>query len=385
MKDHPRALAAAWRGVLAGGVDPAEVRQVIGERLVLPAEEPDAWRSGRPLRGVRTETRGQDGTPAPGALDPASVTVHSGLDLGRHYLVDEHWGTLGAPVERQVSVDYRYSLLRVDSIIETERVALVRGRSHLTAPLPPPLPAGARRLANVFVPYFSNGRDYDVFPVSEPDRQSSSTVDMLPRFAAKLSRRQPVKVVCWGDSVTEGGDSSSEQTAYPAVLSRLLRAAHPDVRIELTAVAVGGSNSTQWLGEEPRCDWERVAAEHPDLVTVEFVNDAGLAESAWEETYLEIVSRIRALGAEPLLTTPHFTMPAMMGIDDLRAADPRPYVRFIRDFAARQRIALADVSARWERLASEGLPYITLLANAINHPDDRGHALAADELFRSLT
>jgi hypothetical protein len=89
-------------------------------------------------------------------------------------------------------------------------------------------------------------------------------------------------------------------------------------------------------------------------------------------------------------------MPAMMGTVrsepaigaigavDIRSVDPRPYTRFLREFAAAEGIALADISARWERLADLGLPYVTLLANGINHPDDRGHFLAAEELARCI-
>ena len=45
-------------------------------------------------------------------------------------------------------------------------------------------------------------------------------------------------------------------------------------------------------------------------------------------------------------------------------------------------IALADAAARWGHLWKEGLPYLTLLHNTINHPDDRGHRLFAEELWK---
>lgn len=339
-------------------VDPAEVRYVVGESLKLPAERPDAWRSGVAVRGVRTGVHGQDGTPAPGAIDPASVRVHGSAE----FLLDPQWGTLGASTECPVTVDYSYSLLRVDSLLSDDTV--VRGRSDLTAPQPPALPPGVTATAHIFVPYFCGGSDYQVFPIDEP-----SSVDCRP------ATTRPRRIVCWGDSVTAGGDASSAETAYPAVLQRLSG-------IDVIPIAVGGSTSVQWLNRASGCDWDRVAAAAPDMVTVEFVNDAGLP--AWDSLYREIVSRIRSIGAEPVLTTPHFTMPAMMGFSDIRSADQRPYTHFLRKFAAAEGIALADISARWEQLAEIGLPYVTLLANGINHPDDRGHFLAAEELARCI-
>jgi len=65
--------------------------------------------------------------------------------------------------------------------------------------------------------------------------------------------------------------------------------------------------------------------------------------------------------------------------------DPRPYVAGLRQFAAKHNVALADASLRWGHLAKEGIPYETLLVNALNHPDDHGHrlfALSLMELFR---
>jgi hypothetical protein len=64
-------------------------------------------------------------------------------------------------------------------------------------------------------------------------------------------------------------------------------------------------------------------------------------------------------------------------IDD----DPRPYVRGLRQFAAKHDVALADASLRYGRLWRQGIPYNTLMLNAINHPDGRGMRLFADALI----
>ena len=56
-------------------------------------------------------------------------------------------------------------------------------------------------------------------------------------------------------------------------------------------------------------------------------------------------------------------------------------MEFLRKFAAEHQVALADVSRRWEHLEVEGIPYIALLHNGINHPDDRGHELFVKELL----
>src|SRR5437764_13753941 len=97
----------------------------------------------------------------------------------------------------------------------------------------------------------------------------------------------------------------------------------------------------------------------------------------FDRTYDDILRRIADLGAEAVLVTPHFTMLEMMGTDDLRTAECRPYVYWLREMAAQRGVALADATGRWEHLWREGIPYPTLLRNGINHPDDRGHRLFA--------
>ena len=61
--------------------------------------------------------------------------------------------------------------------------------------------------------------------------------------------------------------------------------------------------------------------------------------------------------------------------------DPRPYVAGLREFAARNQVALADASRRYGRLWRQGIPYSTLMLNSINHPDARGMKLFADALM----
>ena len=53
----------------------------------------------------------------------------------------------------------------------------------------------------------------------------------------------------------------------------------------------------------------------------------------------------------------------------------------LRRFAAEHNLALADASARWCRLYRQSIPYVTLEANSINHPDVRGMGIFAKALM----
>jgi len=202
-----------------------------------------------------------------------------------------------------------------------------------------------------------------------------------------------VTIVCLGDSVTAGGNASKPETRYVDVFTAGLRERFPQAKIDVQNISAGGSNSRQWLfpekfpykglhGANNPARFDRVIAAKPDLVTIEFVNDAGLNAKGVEDAYGEILKRLEPLGTEVILITPHFTMWKMMGFTSMRESEKRPYVLALRDFATHHHLGLADASARWEHLAKEGLPYLTLLDNTINHPDDRGHRLFAEELWK---
>ncbi|HOX39385.1 MAG TPA: GDSL-type esterase/lipase family protein [Candidatus Brocadiia bacterium] len=384
-------------------VDPAEIVSIAGEELKLAPEKPEAWHSGTKLLHLQTIAPGA-GTPAPGAILPESVVVRHGqtvLKIGEDYLLEPTWGSVGigpkASVTTQdaVSADYKFSLLRLDSIVRTAdgKETVRKGKSHLSAPEPPALQPGEKRIANVFIPYHSDGKGCEVYPVIETAEQAitGTTPGRIPKTLAKIHAGEPVKIVCWGDSVTCGGDTSSVETRYTSVFARRLKERFPSAKIEVVVVAVGGSSSHQWLYPDalkvPKewremCDWQKVMNEKPDLVTIEFVNDAWLTPEQVESTYSDVKERLKPFGSELILITPHFTMPSWMGFADLRQPENRKYVLGVRDFAQKRGIALADASARWEHLWKEGIPYITLLQNGINHPDDRGHALFADELMK---
>lgn len=397
-------LAASESMAATVRVTPAETRQVKGERLNLSTEPPKGWRAGTRLAQLCTLGPGQ-GTTAPGALDPDSVVLrHNGrvLERDRDYLLDAEWGGLGlAPnssigPDDEVEADYSYSLLRIDSQVRLANgiEVVVQGVSDLTTPVPPVIPAGARRLANLLVGYHSDGSDAVVFPIKAdaPLRPILTTPGRIPRTLAKLKAGEPVHIVCWGDSVTAGGDASRAEHRFPKVLERRLREQFPQAQVKVTTIAVGGSQSQQWLypgkfthPRPERVRFEQISEAKPDLVTVEFVNDAYMDAAQVDRVYGDILQRLHGMGAEVILITPHFTSMRMMGFKSMTEPERRPYVLALRAFANSRGIALADAAGRWENLANEGISYITLLKNGLNHPDDRGHAIFADELIKCFS
>jgi len=385
-------------------VAPAPIQSVSDEALKLSTDKPAGWAKGTRLHGCNARDVNASGSFIPSSLE---IRITKGGDLlkeGDDYLVDPEWGHVGLGPQSRVTANdtvfasYRYSLRRMDTVQVSAdgKVSLKQGHPHISAPVPPDADAGQVAIAHVFVDYGATElAPENIYPIKESPTQAvtASTPGRIPKTLAKLKAGEPVTIVCLGDSVTAGGNASKPELRYVDVFAAGLRERFPKAKIDVQNISAGGSNSRQWLdpekhpyrdlhGLENPARFDRVVEAKPDLVTIEFVNDAGLAAAQVEESYSEILHRLEPIGTEVILISPHFTMWRMMGFKTMREAEKRPYVLALRDFAGRHGIALADASARWEHLAKEGLPYLTLLDNTINHPDDRGHRLFAEELWK---
>jgi hypothetical protein len=319
--------------------------------------------------------------------------------------MDPLWGTLGRldggaiTADTPVHIDYDYTPTRLDTVVvdEAGTVKVVEGAPGVGALLPAPTPAGATAVARIWlsgpVPALSEDNLFpiDQGPAETPAQITGQPADgpsvaerLLPRTLAKLRNGDPVTIVAWGDSVTAGGGVGGHpEERYQNQFVDMLRQRFPKAQITLKTAGWGGRTSRNWLDSPAgsQYDFQRdVIDVKPDLVTVEFVNDAYLTGDALDREYDEIMNRLK--GIEVILITPHLVRPDWMGATSLKFDnDPRHYVIGLRAYAEKHNVALADVSRLWCHLWHEGIPYVTLLANSINHPDPRGHKLFAEGLM----
>jgi len=383
-------------------VPPAPVVWMENEPLKLSPEVPQGFSVGTRLTGPNAgDINALD------ALIPTTLTLRRSpggeqLEAGRDFLLSELHALLGIGPDSHVSPEdtvfatYAYALMRLDSVfLDAEgNLCFAPGIPHITIPQPPRVPESGVRLANIFRPYHATALEPDhIYPVlASPGAAGTATIaGRIPKTLRKLKNGERVVIVCWGDSVTAGGNASEPRYRYTDVFAAGLQRLFPQAKIEVHNISVGGSSSVNWLYPEQYqfsnparqgdLDFNRVTAPKPDLVTLEFVNDVGLEESTRVAAYEHIRQSLVHFGAEWILITPHFTHPSWMGIP-LRGQENRSYVSFLKDFSSSHHLALADASGRWEHLWKEGIPYLTLLHNSVNHPDNRGHRIFAEELWK---
>lgn len=400
-------VAFSADGVTTSGtfpIAPADVVDVVDEKIpALPPFDPavPGWVKGWALAEVKaaecTVIR---------ALDPGSLVIRSApgpdgavLERGRDWEADSEWGTVGRLAGGRIGegtpvwASYRAARRRIDSIVRRADGALelVPGEPQPVLCEPPPVPAGSRRLVNIFLPgRIGSLSQANLFPILEdrcpplPADDPPQAVSRLPATLRRLESGADVKVLAWGDSVTTYG-------RWQSMFVERLRSRYPKATIELVTEAWGGRNTGSYLAEPPGSAHnyrEKILDARPHLIVSEFVNDAGMGPADVERQYGRLLDDFRAIDAEWIILTPHYVMPEWMGpgflergqrdIDD----DPRPYVAGLKAFVAAhpQHVALADAARRYGRLWRMGIPYLTLMENNINHPNVAGHRIFADAL-----
>ncbi len=398
--------------ILKGGrffVLGAGSHSVKDEPLQLSDQIPDGFWKGTKLQGPKPVGP----INARWSLRPETLVIRrqpggEPLVLGKDYLVSSQYALVGLGPETSLTTkdvvfaSYHYSVHRLDSVVLNSEgeVEYVQGVSGVASIIPPEIAPDSIRLFNVYRPYSADSLSQDhlfFLEASGADIATATTVGRIPKTLAKLKQGQPVTIVCLGDSVTVGADIVNPLDSYVEQFRSALQKRFSPEQIRLHNISLGGSRSIQWLykgdykGLPKRpadiCDFQRVLDLKPDLVTIEFVNDMTLKPGELEESYNEIYNKLSGIGAEIILITPHFVHPGLMGLqgNPLRPPEKRPLIPFLREFAARKQIGLADASSRWEQSWKEGIPYMTMMANFFNHPDANGDRLFAEELMKCFS
>lgn len=386
-------------------IDMPNTAQIKAEPLsALPVYNPEGaeYARGMPLAGVRAQE-----CSVRYALHPESLVLKSATTLvayvrGQDYEIEPTWGCVGRLTDGAIAegmtvlATYTYGLMGLDSVVLTadRKIVLRNGTPHVANPTPPVLADDEIRLANIWVtaqlPKLSEENLFPVLETTHPEPAISAFIPLtkaIPKTMTKLNAGGKVRIMAWGDSVTDGTFLPDYAVnRWQEQFARRLRTRYPKAEIILMTEAWGGRNTDSYRAEPPGSlhnYQENVLALKPDLIISEFVNDAGLDEAGVYQRYGKIRDEFQVIGAEWILITPHYVRTDWMGLTSEKNIDedPRAYVQALRKFATENNLAVAEGSLRYGRLWRQGIPYSTLMLNNINHPNAFGMGLFADALM----
>lgn len=200
-----------------------------------------------------------------------------------------------------------------------------------------------------------------------------------PKTAARLKTGQPVRVVCFGDSVTGVYYHTGSRRAYTDMLGIALRRLQPEADVTTINAGISGHTTVNGLA---RMDKD-VLAHEPTLVTVMFgLNDmTRVPLEQYRDNLKTIVARCRSGGAEVLLCTPN----------NVITSSGRPtekliqYCDVVRAVGRELEVPVCDCYHRLDTLRQQdALAWRMLMSDAI-HPNMDGHQRIAELLAESIT
>ena len=195
-------------------------------------------------------------------------------------------------------------------------------------------------------------------------------------FQALLKSKKEVTWVITGDSITHGAMHTKGWRSYPEHFNERVRWEMGRKNDVFINTGVSGEMTEGLLNA---FDF-RVARFKPDFVSINLgMNDCGkLTPDKYRANLHELVKRVRALGAVPVLQVPN-TVKA--GND--RGSKLPPFCAVVREVAAQEKVLLVDHRSDWEKSAGGADAPAKWMNDAI-HPNGAGQAEMARTMFRDL-
>jgi lysophospholipase L1-like esterase len=201
----------------------------------------------------------------------------------------------------------------------------------------------------------------------------------LKTAALLAAGKEPVRIVCIGDSITGVYYHSGGRRAYSEMLQLALQQLHPQAQLSVHNAGISGDTTTGGLKRLER----DVLAHKPHLVTIMFgMNDlVGTPVDAFKKNLREMITRCQKSGAEVVLCTQNSIIETPQR-PPVRLAE---FTQAIRDVAKEETLVVADCYAAFEAVhAADPAEWNLLLSDTI-HPNMAGHKLFAETLANAIT
>ncbi len=201
----------------------------------------------------------------------------------------------------------------------------------------------------------------------------------LSKTVEKLKSGKPVKVVCFGDSVTGVYYHTGSRRAYTDMLGLALKKAVPAADPTMVNAGISGNTTVNALA---RIDQD-VLKQNPDLVTVMFgLNDmTRVPLEQYRENLRSIINQCREAGAEVLLCTPN----AVITTSGRPAEKLVKYCEVVREVGREMQVPVCDNYQKLTALRDQNALTWRLMMSDEIHPNMAGHKKMAELIAESIT
>lgn len=215
----------------------------------------------------------------------------------------------------------------------------------------------------------------------------------------KLINKKNIKIVFFGDSITEGffefsKDGKSvidKDSVYHNKLKSIINYFYPEKEILTLNKGIGGQNSTAAI-DRLKSD---VIDNNPDLVVVCFgLNDIYSDIEEFNTSLDTIFKAINKSHIPCIYMTPNMLNTKVNGVICQDVAEFTSsfqnsgkmdlYMESAIQVASNNNITICDCYNVWKRLTKSGIDTNKLIANGINHPNREMHWLFAQKLFETI-
>jgi lysophospholipase L1-like esterase len=216
-----------------------------------------------------------------------------------------------------------------------------------------------------------------------PPKGGAKSMGSLPHVAGKLASGEPVVIIAFGSSSTQGFGTTSPQFTYPNRLARQLRRQYPSADITVVNRGKGGEDAPEMM---KRLQTEVIDMK-PDLVIWQVGTNAVLRNLDPAETALQVedgVARIQASGSDLVLVDPQYS-PAITA----HADSANKIVRLLGKVAELRHVGIFprfEVMREWHE--QQALPIDSFVIADGLHMNDWGYAcfaqLLGDDIIKSV-
>ena len=200
----------------------------------------------------------------------------------------------------------------------------------------------------------------------------------------------PVRVVCFGDSITGIYYHSGNRRAWPEMLKVALNRLYPKADVTVFNAGVSGNTSAQGLARMQKDVLDR----KPHLTVIMFgMNDLAYGAVAPEQDAAQkaafvnnlktMAGRCRAAGSEVILCTQN---PVYADALPRRPSERvGEFAALIRQTGAELQVPVADVYTEWKKLRETDARAWRLLMSETIHPAMAGHKRMAERVAETIS